>query len=132
MLSTLAQHGSTDETRRAAPTSSACTICCPESRPTYRPVAGWPRALDRALKCLDRLRPAGKEQLIEALVKTIGQDGRMTPEEAELLRAICAALHCPLPPLLDGELTVGGTCGSLHGVTAPLSRRASEKTARPG
>jgi hypothetical protein len=63
-------------------------------------VPGWPAALDRALKCLDRLLPAAKEQLVEALVKTIAHDQRLTVEEAELLRAICAALHCPLPPLV--------------------------------
>jgi len=28
-------------------------------------------------------------------------DGVVTVVEAELLRAICAALHCPLPPQMD-------------------------------
>ena len=72
----------------------------PMHRPAYAPPPAWPVALDQALSRLDRLLPAAKEQLVEALVKTISHDQRLTVEEAELLRAICAALHCPLPPLL--------------------------------
>jgi hypothetical protein len=53
-----------------------------------------------ALSRLDALMPAAKEQLVEALLRTIAHDERMTVEEAELLRTVCAALHCPLPPLL--------------------------------
>jgi hypothetical protein len=30
----------------------------------------------------------------------VNYDGRVTIGEAELVRAICAALHCPLPPML--------------------------------
>ncbi len=72
----------------------------PMQRPAYAPSPAWPAALDEALRRLDRLLPAAKEQLVEALVKTIAHDQRLTIEEAELLRAICAALHCPLPPLV--------------------------------
>jgi hypothetical protein len=36
--------------------------------------------------------------LVEALEATVEADGKLTLEEAELLRAICASLHCPLPP----------------------------------
>jgi Zn-dependent protease with chaperone function len=108
VLSTLAQHGSKDEIDARRAYELGMHHLLPATRPEYRPVAGWPRALDRALKCLDRLRPAGKEQLIEALVKTIAQDGRMALEEAELLRTICAALHCPLPPLLASSAPIRG------------------------
>ena len=84
---------------RAAPTSRdasfvaarAARLCgCRELAAAARP----------ALSRLDQLVPAAKEQLIEGLVKTIGHDRRLTIAEAELLRAVCAALHCPLPPLL--------------------------------
>ena len=73
---------------------------CPCVGRRMRPSPAGRRALDRALKRLDLLVPAAKEQLVEALVKTIAHDQRLTVEEAELLRAICAALHCPLPPLV--------------------------------
>lgn len=101
VFSTLAQHGAQQENQARRAYELGMHHLLPERRPDYHPVAGWPRAMDRALKCLDRLVPAAKEQLIEALVKTIGHDERMTVNEAELLRAICASLHCPLPPLLS-------------------------------
>lgn len=50
-----------------------------------------------------RLQPAAKERLVGALVVAISHDGRMTVAESELLRTICAVLHCPLPPLWRGQ-----------------------------
>ena len=61
----------------------------------------WMVALDRALPILDALTPAGKELLVRGLTAAIGADGKVSVTEAELLRTICAALHCPLPPQLD-------------------------------
>lgn len=61
----------------------------------------WPVALDAALDQLDELQPIAKQMLIEALVKTIADNGRVTVGEAELLRVVCASLHCPLPPALS-------------------------------
>jgi Zn-dependent protease with chaperone function len=99
VFSTLAAHGASDETQARRAFEMGMQHVLPLERPSYRPVPGWPGALDRALRCLDRLLPAAKEQLVEALVKTIAHDQRLTIQEAELLRAICAAIHCPLPPL---------------------------------
>jgi hypothetical protein len=61
----------------------------------------WMAALDRALPILNALTPAGKELLVRGLTAAIGADGKVSVTEAELLRTICAALHCPLPPQLD-------------------------------
>jgi len=55
---------------------------------------------DQSLDRLCRLRIAGKQLLIEGLVRTIAHDGMLSPPEAELLRAICVVLECPLPPVL--------------------------------
>jgi hypothetical protein len=41
--------------------------------------------------------------LLEALLETLHHDRRIRPEEAEMLRAICASLHCPMPPLVPEE-----------------------------
>ena len=52
---------------------------------------------------LDFLPIMIKKELVEALVKTISHDGKVTVSEAEILRGICGILHCPLPPFLfDG------------------------------
>ena len=45
--------------------------------------------------------PAAKEMLVEALVDAVSQDQRVNVAEAELLRTVCAVLHCPLPALLE-------------------------------
>jgi Zn-dependent protease with chaperone function len=73
----------------------------PDVPATYAPPDEWAFALDRALPKLDLLAPAGKELVVRALTRAISADGMVSVAEAELLRTICAALHCPLPPLLQ-------------------------------
>jgi hypothetical protein len=103
LFSVLAQQGHTTATdaRRAYETGMHHLL--PRERPAFAVATNWAQQLDAALSRLDRLAPAGKEQLIEALVRTIAHDQQLTINEAELLRAVCAALHCPLPPLLGAE-----------------------------
>ena len=55
----------------------------------------------KILESLDALQPLGKELLIEGLVAAISHDGFVTVAESELLRTVCASLHCPLPPMLE-------------------------------
>ncbi|MCW9059057.1 MAG: M48 family metallopeptidase [Gammaproteobacteria bacterium] len=57
----------------------------------------WPERLDAALARLDELRLPDKQQLLRALATTVHHDGQAVTAEQELLRAICAALHMPLP-----------------------------------
>lgn len=73
----------------------------PDSIPEFKGREDWAGALDRALPKLDQLLPAGKELLVRGLTSAIGADGQVTVTEAELLRTVCAALHCPLPPQLE-------------------------------
>jgi Zn-dependent protease with chaperone function len=68
--------------------------------PDYQPLEAWVPATEAALKRLDRLHMPDKQALVSALVLTISHDGKVSPHEAELLRAICATLHCPLPPFV--------------------------------
>ncbi len=56
--------------------------------------------LDRSLNVLGRMNSAGRKSLLQALAKTVSHDGKLTATEAELLRAVCASLDCPLPPIL--------------------------------
>jgi Zn-dependent protease with chaperone function len=50
---------------------------------------------------LDGLDGPEKQFLVAGMVTVIGDDGVMTVAEIELLRTVCALLHCPLPPLAD-------------------------------
>jgi Zn-dependent protease with chaperone function len=59
----------------------------------------WQQVLDRTLEPLDRLKPKAKQALIDGLFATVTYDHQVTLEETEILRAICAALHVPLPLL---------------------------------
>jgi hypothetical protein len=68
--------------------------------PDYAPPQNWVLSTDTALNQLDGLQMLDKQALISALVLTIFHDGKVTTYEAELLRAICATLHCPLPPFV--------------------------------
>jgi hypothetical protein len=61
------------------------------------PAAAWQAPLERALDDLDGLMPMAKELLIQSLLSAIHADGQISVEEAELLRVICASLHCPVP-----------------------------------
>jgi Zn-dependent protease with chaperone function len=66
------------------------------------------QALDGAWGALDALDPLARQLLVEGIVATVANDGRMDVAEAELLRTICGVLHCPLPPMLEGP-TAGRT-----------------------
>jgi hypothetical protein len=68
--------------------------------PAYAPPHEWTVRMDQALDTLDTLSPLIKEELLKALTVTISHDGKVTLSEAELLRAVCTILHCPLPPFV--------------------------------
>jgi len=65
-------------------------------RPSQLPEA-WQQPFENALNELDGLLPAAKELLIQGLVIVVHADAVVTTEEAELLRVICASVHCPMP-----------------------------------
>jgi Zn-dependent protease with chaperone function len=102
LFATLAREGQDGpvDARRAYERGLASVL--PRQRPEYEARGGtdWAARLDRALARLDRLAPPAKETVVEGLVRTVEHDGSVTVREAELLRAACALLHCPLPPLL--------------------------------
>lgn len=73
--------------------------------PAYDPPHEWSLRMDQALDKLDKLPPMIKEELVKALTVTMSHDGKATVSEAELLRAVCIILHCPLPPfVLDAAI----------------------------
>jgi len=101
VFAVLAQHGHDSDAaaRRAFGTGLAQVL--PGATMAYAPPRDWVSALDRALPPLDGIDPIGKQLLVEGLVAAISQDGRVAVAEAELLRVVCSALHCPLPPMLE-------------------------------
>ncbi|GAB4183405.1 MAG: M48 family metallopeptidase [Wenzhouxiangellaceae bacterium] len=67
--------------------------------PAYNPPAVWSETLTQALRKLDQLTPEHKEKFVEALIAVGFNDRRMNVRELELVRAVCATLHVPLPPI---------------------------------
>lgn len=102
LFATLAQLGAQDEHSARIAYEAGITVVLPMRAPEFTPLSDWPRQLSEALPRLERLEPSAKKRLIDGLVKTITTDDVMTQEEGELLRTVCALLHCPLPPLLSG------------------------------
>ena len=60
--------------------------------------------VDAALNGLKLLAPLKKPGFIKACVAVAMADDKLKLAEGELLRAICAALDAPLPPILETEL----------------------------
>lgn len=60
--------------------------------------------LDTALDQLARATLPIKERVLRAAAEVVGADGRLLITEAELLRAIAAALDCPMPPILGRQV----------------------------
>lgn len=104
LFSVLAQHGHTDTAASRRAYEAGVHHLLPRQRPSFVSLAHWAQPLDLALSRLDQLAPIMKEQLVEALVKTVTHDQKLTIGEAELLRAVCATVHCPLPPLMSAGI----------------------------
>jgi Zn-dependent protease with chaperone function len=100
LFAILAAQGTGDDARARRAYEAGISVVLPEHRPSFREVAQWPKALGGSLARLTSLRPFAKKVLIEGLVHCIAHDQKLSVEEGELLRTVCAVLHCPLPPIL--------------------------------
>jgi hypothetical protein len=78
----------------------------PALRLRFEPPPAWAEALWHALDRLDALVPPDRRALVAALDAVVRHDGRAGPDELDLMRTVCAVLHCPLPLL---EPTAGIT-----------------------
>ncbi len=63
-------------------------------------------AVEGAFRELKLLYPLKKPQFIKACLAAAMADDKLTVAEGELMRAICAALDTPLPPILETAETV--------------------------
>jgi len=101
VLAIVAQFGHDDATAAQRAYALGLGEALPAAKLVHAPPSDWMAALDRALPKLDRLGAPGKELVVAALTRAISADGMVSVAESELLRTICASLHCPLPPLLQ-------------------------------
>ncbi|MGH3728243.1 MAG: M48 family metalloprotease [Micromonosporaceae bacterium] len=101
LLSTLARIGHRDPQQAQmayhAGASQVMSVPVPGFAPPPQGVVG----LEPVWPALDGLPEADKQRLVAGMVTVISHDGVMTVEEVELLRTVCAVLHCPLPPLSE-------------------------------
>jgi hypothetical protein len=102
LFATLAQFGADDAREARMAYEAGMHAVLPMRRPGYVAIEDWSQRLADSLRRLEQLQPFAKKAVIEGLVKTIAHDDILNIAEAELLRTVCAALHCPLPPLLPG------------------------------
>jgi Zn-dependent protease with chaperone function len=103
VFAVLARCGARDDLQARQSYEAGLAPLLPRHRPGYQAIDDWVAPFDAALDRLCRLQAPAKQLLIEALVRTIAHDALLAPSEAELLRAICAVLECPLPPVLPAE-----------------------------
>jgi hypothetical protein len=101
LLATLAGVGHHDAGAAAAAFQAGTVRLFPGGRAAYAPPAEGVRALESVWGPLDGLNPADKQLLVEAMVTVAAHDEQVTVAELELLRTVCALLHCPLPPLAE-------------------------------
>ena len=100
LFSVLAEHGHQDLTVARRAYDAGMQYLFPRQRPEFASLPNWPQLLDAALNRLDLLQPMAKEQVVEALMKTVTHDQQLNVGEAELVRVVCGSLHIPLPPLV--------------------------------
>ncbi|MGB3440959.1 MAG: M48 family metallopeptidase [Actinophytocola sp.] len=99
LLAVLAAAGSQGQAEHAYRAGLAQVV--PGQPLPFAPVP--PSALESVWPVLDGLDGPEKQYLVTGMVTVIGHDGVMTVSEIELLRTVCALLHCPLPPLADAR-----------------------------
>lgn len=99
LLACLARAGHAEPRRALAAYTAGAGYVLGAAAPGFAPPAAVV-GLDPVWPVLDALGTADTELLVRGLVAVIAHDGVTTVAEAELLRTVCALLHCPLPPLV--------------------------------
>jgi hypothetical protein len=100
LFAVLAAQGAVDAASAPRAYEAGVKHVLPHHFRPYVAVERWPEVLRQSLRELAQLRPFAKRVLIEGLVRTVAHDRKLSVPEGELLRTVCATLHCPLPPIL--------------------------------
>jgi len=101
LLAVVAQAGHVDHAQAQRAYLAGLQRVLPRDHLPYAPPPEGVIALDGVWDALDALDPLAKQMMVEAVTAAVSHDGRVSVAEAELLRTICGALHCPLPPMLE-------------------------------
>ncbi|GIG56747.1 Zn-dependent protease [Longispora fulva] len=99
LLAVLAGAGQSDPAAADRAYRAGLALALPDEAPARPDLPGGVLALEDGWAVLDRLDPGAKETLVRAAVAVISEDAVAQVTEIELLRTVCALLHCPLPPL---------------------------------
>jgi hypothetical protein len=99
LLAALARVGGRDPSAAEAAYRAGLNRALPGDAIPYQPPGQGITMLDSVWPILDGLDIREKAVLVESVVQVITHDGAITVREAELLRTVCAVLHCPLPPM---------------------------------
>jgi Zn-dependent protease with chaperone function len=97
LLSVLVLHGHEAEGSTQEAYTRALTVLGFSGGKVAELGQAWPPLLDNCLNKVDGLHPAAKNQLVVAMLTAIAADGKAVLSELELVRAMCAVLHVPLP-----------------------------------
>ncbi len=103
VLSTLAHIGAEDEQHARAAFAAGAKKLPRSGPPLMEPLPPEACGFSRLGDALDKLAdasPAIKGRVVDGMAHCVLIDGKVTVEEAELLRVICSTLDCPLPPFL--------------------------------
>lgn len=104
LLSTLARQGHKDsESTQHAYDQAMHHLPLDPTPGLVGPEACGLRQIDEAFAVLNTVGPREKKAVINACAVCVTADKQVTPDEAELLRAVCDSLGCPMPPLLPGQ-----------------------------
>lgn len=104
-LAALAWFGNRDnpDTAQAAYAAGLAIVDIDNATASWPEHKNWPDDLRRALAALNQLKPAAKQELVKAWLTTVLYDQQATTHELEMLRAYCATIHVPMPPLASIE-----------------------------
>lgn len=105
LLRIVADYGHEDDAdRRAAFAAGIATLGPWAHKQEFRSDRSYTiETLDRGLDVLRGLNAKGQESFMTAIGATVAHDGKLATAEAELMRAICATLDYPLPPILGKD-----------------------------
>lgn len=99
LIALLAQAGNSDPRAASAAFQAGISVAYPHARIAFMPVRDV-FELERVWPVIDGLEGDDKAALVHAVMATVMADRTVTQEEAELVRTVCAVLHCPVPPAI--------------------------------